>query len=82
MLKKWRIKRERQLLQEFCPHEWHETSNYNSFTSAYSSNTTTFHDIYCPLCETTRKNIRKREFDGLLAIQKIRKQYADEQKIY
>lgn len=78
MLTNWRMKRERKRLQAQCPHDWHVLRTFQVDVSdryATRFDWRDFHDVYCPICESTRFGVSDEEMIRIEQKRRIRRLY-------
>lgn len=70
------IKREKQYV---CQHVFHVISEYQADTDLYQTryDMQPHNDLYCPICDFTKRKVLKRETEAQLKKQHIRRLYND-----
>ncbi len=76
MIRRWRERRERERVQENCPHEYSVVADYRrNYFNGYDSSFYDAYDLYCPICEKTKYGINEVEKERILNRQEVRRKY-------
>lgn len=76
-LERWRSRREKERIQEQCPHDWHVTSTESVDSGRFltSYDWVKEYNLFCPICEKEDFGISEIDWARLRNITKIRKEY-------
>lgn len=75
-LEKRKIEKQKKLEQACCPHEFYEV-NRNKVYDMYADHLRTDYDIYCPICDLTKEDVKGWKWNQIKNAQEIRNAYTD-----